>query len=454
MTMHKDYLRFLSAAAAVGFNYAKKDEDSGPSIADVNATIEKLSKGWEDFKKKNDERLEQLEKNGDVDVVTKDELEKLSSEVLEAREELKELTKKMERPGGDVGESGEQISQEAKDHHEAYVAFMRQPNSERLKRELQDTEEKAIKAMSEAEQLGLKATSTLTDTAGGYAVPEVISRQIERELSEVSDLRKIVDVTEAGSKDYKELVDVRGAAYGWVGEGDARAETGTPNLEEVSPTFGMIYAYPKATEESLQDIFFNVEKWLKDSVIEAFAEGEENAIILGNGVKKPTGFMNGATNTQKDGTRPFGTLQYLPGGDAALLNDPDKLIDMVQTLKKPYRRNARWLCNKLTVGELMKLKDGDGNYLWKMGDIKSGQPDRLLAYPITESEEMPDVAADTFPLAFGDFKAGYILVPLVGLRTTKDEVTEPGYVKWYIRRRLGGCLKKSEAIKLLKIATS
>lgn len=429
------YSAFLAKAATVGFAYEKRDGE--PSLAEINAKQAEILTTFETFKQKNDERLKQLE-NGGEDAVTKEAVDKIIADLMSTRDDLDKMAKKMSRPGS--GGAADEATPEQREHQEKFLKFMRSPNSEQAKADLQEIEKRAV--------------STTTDGAGGYAVPEVISRTIHRNLSEASPLRNLVDVVPAGSKDYKELVDVRGATYGWVGEGDARAETGTPSIEEVAPTFGMLYAYPKASEESLDDIFFNVEDWLVKAMVEGFAEGEEAAIVAGNGTKKPTGFLNGTPTAQADGVRAFGTLQYVPGGAAAALSDPDAFITLVQSLKKGYRRNASWLMNKFTVGAVIKLKDGDGNYLWKMGDIKSGQPDRLLGYAVNESEEMPDIAADAFPIGFGDFKAGYVLVDLVGFRLTKDEITEPGYVKWYGRRRLGGNIRKSEAIKLIKVATT
>lgn len=433
------YGAFLAKARAVGFAYETRDGE--PSLAEINDVQEKLLKGFEALKEKNDARLAEIEKRGSEDPVAREQVEKITEELKglrSLRDDLDKLAKRMSRPGLDG--KGEDFTPEQREHQEKFLAFMRRPNSEQAKADLQTIEQRAV--------------ATTTDGAGGYAVPEIISRQVHRELAEISPLRSLVSVVQAGSKDYKELVDVRGLTYGWVGETDTRAETNTPTLEEVAPTFGMIYAYPKATEESLDDMFFNVQSWLVSSIAEGFAAGEENAIVSGNGTKKPTGFLDGTPVTTADGSRAFGTLQYIASGAAAAISNADKFIDVVQTLKKGYRRNASWLMNKATVGDVMKLKDGDGNYLWKMGDIKSGQPDRLLGYSIFESEEMPDVAADAFPIAFGDFKAGYVLADLVGFRLTRDEITTPGYVKWYARRRLGGAVRKSEAIKLLKVAAS
>lgn len=440
MKRNLNFMAFTARLALMGSAYETKD--SPPTMAEINEGQKTMMVAFEAFKKSNDARIDELEKKGSVDPVTAAEFKAVSDGLAEAREELKTLAKAKARPGGD-GEKdryGKLITADQAEHSKAFEEFLRAP----------DDHEKAKAVLS----IQKKQVATLTDGAGGYAVPEVLARRIEREVSEASDLTQIVDTVMTGSKDYKELVDVRGATYAWAGEGDTRTATDTPNLDEVVPTFGMLYAYPTATEESMDDIFFNVGNWLANSATEAFVEGIENAIIGGNGVKKPTGFMNGLKTDEKDGNRAFGTLQYLATGTAdGYGSDPaDTMVNLIQELKKKYRRRARWLMTKRTVGDVMTFKDGDGNYLWKMGDIKSGQPDRLLGYGITESEEMPDKAADAFPIAFGDFKAGYMFNPLVGLRITRDEITQPGFIKWYIRRRVGGTLKMSEAIKLLRIA--
>jgi HK97 family phage major capsid protein len=437
--MTRDHVTFLLKRDAAGDVYATRD--SAPSQDELATLTEKLGSAFEEFKAKNDARLAEIEKRGSEDVVQREEVARITEELTamkSMRADLDKLSKRMSRPGG--GAPSDQFTPEQREHAEKFVALVRRPDSEHARSELQEIEKRAV--------------TTTTDAAGGYAVPEVISSVIHRELAEIEPLRNLVDVVTAGSKDYKELVDVRGLTYGWVGETDTRAETGTPGLEEVAPTFGMIYAYPKAAEESLDDMFFDVESWLVTAISEGFAAGEEAAIISGNGTKKPTGFLNGTPTVAVDGTRAFGTLQFVPSGVADAISDPDVFIDTVQQLKKGYRSNARWLMNKATVGHVMKMKDGDGNYLWKMGDVKAGQPDRLLGYAVAESEEMPDVAANAFPIAFGDFKAGYVLADLVGFRLTRDEITTPGYVKWYARRRLGGCVRKSEAIKLVKVAAA
>ena len=128
-----------------------------------------------------------------------------------------------------------------------------------------------------------RSTQTVTSTgsAGGFALPEIIERQIARLSVDISPIRQISTVRTVGSPDYKELFDVNGAGFEWVGETDTRNQTNTPDLAEVAPTFGMASAKPQASEESLDDLFFDVESWLVSSAAEAIAAGEGAAFVSG-----------------------------------------------------------------------------------------------------------------------------------------------------------------------------
>jgi HK97 family phage major capsid protein len=109
--------------------------------------------------------------------------------------------------------------------------------------------------------------------------------------------------------------------------------------------------------------------------------------------------------------------------------------------------------SKLVLSSLRKYKDTTNQYLWQPS-LSAGQPETFMGYGITEAEDMPAVAANAFPLAFGDFREGYLILDRVGMRMTRDEITQPGFVKFYIRRRVGGRLRNTQAIKLLRISTT
>lgn len=460
-TMLNDFRAFrarMAAAAAMSLCalYEKRDE---PTIKSVAEAIDQIATSFEEYKKTNDKRIEELKKgNSTTELDAK--LAKMDEHITslgEAKSRLEKIEAKMARPGAQGGGNKGEESKEDVEYRSAFFDWVRSPqNHEAQQRASQAQKALEAKAASGTERERRAAqVVTSTGSAGGYALPEVIERQILRLALDVSPIRQIATVRQVGTTDYKELVDTGGAAFEWVGEGDTRNQTDTPNLAEIVPTFGMASAKPQASEESLDDLFFDVEAWLIDSASEAIGQGEGAAFVVGNGTKKPTGILGGpAPVATVDASRAFGTLQYIPSGQAAALpTSPEVFIDMVYSLRARYRNNARWLTNKMILAGLRKYKDDNGQYLWQPS-LQAGEPSAFLGYPVSEAEDMPTLAANAFPLAFGDFKQGYLIADRVGMRMTRDEITTPGFVKFYIRRRTGGKLRNTQAIKLLKIAAT
>ncbi|WP_134638343.1 phage major capsid protein, partial [Pseudomonas aeruginosa] len=213
-----------------------------------------------------------------------------------------------------------------------------------------------------------------------------------------------------------------------------------------------LYANPQATQTSLDDMFFDAEGWLNSEVGREFSEKEGSAFLLGDGVNKPKGLLAYPFAVAGDKTRPYGTLQRLVSGNAGALNG-DNLIDLVQAVKAGYRRAGVWMMNNLTVAYVRKLKDSEGNYLWRPG-LEVGQPSSLLGYGITENEDMPDIAADANALAFGDFKRAYTIVDRIGTRVLRDPYTNKPYVGFYTTKRVGGMLVDSQAVKVLTLSAA
>lgn len=402
-------------------------------------------------KKLSDLRSEVEGKASATDVVEREKIDRMQSDLASALSEassaahavkaaddrIADLEAKLNRPGG-FGSS------EAPDEHKsAFLAYMRDPKDREREQKLFDVQRKAA---------DVRGT---TGASGGYAVPEVIAQEIAQQIQDISPIRQIARVVTIGTPDYKELVSTNGFAIEWVGETGTRAQTNTPNLAEVAPTMGSISAKPQATVESLEDLFFDVASWLVASASEEFAIGEGAAFISGNGTNKPTGFLTGTPVATADASRAFGVLQYVATGAAATLgtNPFDGLVNLMFGLKSGYRGNGAFVMNSATMANLARVKDADGRYLL-VSSIAEGVPFSMLGRPVIAAEDMPDVAANAFPIAFGDFSRGYLVVDRSGLRIVRDEVTQPGYVKWIISRRVGGKVKDSNAIKLLKVAAS
>ncbi len=298
----------------------------------------------------------------------------------------------------------------------------------------------------------IKSISGAVPVDGGYAVPREIDAMIASELKEISPIRQIAQVVQVGSAGYRKLVTTGGTASGWVGETAPRPETDTPDFAEISPPTGELYANPAASQSMLDDAAFDLEGWLASEVAMEFARAEGAAFVNGTGADQPLGFLSSPTSMAGDVVRPFGSLQYIGSGDADGFdaNPEARLIDLVHTMKAGHRQGASWVMNSSTLANVRKLKTSDGAFLWQPGLVE-GQPDRLLGYPVIEAEDMPDVAGGAFPIAFGNFKAGYIIAERSATQILRDPFTNKPFVHFYATKRVGGQVLDSSAIKLLKI---
>jgi HK97 family phage major capsid protein len=303
--------------------------------------------------------------------------------------------------------------------------------------------------------LELKSVTGATPQDGGYAVPREIDASIDALLKVASPIRQIANVVKVGSAGYRKLVTQNGVLSGWVAETAARPETASPQFNEVVPSFGELYANPAATQAMLDDVAFDAEAWLSSEIAAEFAKAEGAAFVNGNGTNRPKGFLAAPVAATADGARPFGTLQYLPSGVAGAFaaNPQDRLVDLVHSLKAPYRQGAVWVMSATTLAAIRKFKTTDGAFLFQPG-LVAGQPNMLLGYPVIEAADMPDIAANSLSIAFGNFKLGYLIAERTDTRVLRDPYTNKPYVHFYATKRVGGTVSNSEAIKLLRFAVS
>jgi HK97 family phage major capsid protein len=299
-----------------------------------------------------------------------------------------------------------------------------------------------------------KSVDNASVGAGGHAVPREIDEVIDRTLVAISPIRRIANVVKIGSSNYRKLISSGGTPSGWVGLEALRPETATPTFTEIVPASGELYANPAASQHMLDDAMFDVEAWLANEIATEFARAEGSAFVKGSGTNQPLGFLSSPTATTADGVRPIGTLQTIGTGVAAgfpTTNPQDKLVDLVQSLRQPYRQGAVFVMNSATAAMVRKMKTTDGAFIWQNGMI-AGQPSTLLGYPVIEAEDMPDVAASSLSIAFGNFKAGYIITERAETSILRDPYSRKPYVYFYATKRVGGQVVNSEAIKLLRFA--
>ena len=299
----------------------------------------------------------------------------------------------------------------------------------------------------------LKSVTGAVAGDGGFAVPREIDAMIAAQLKTISPIRSVAQVVQTSTAGYRKLVTNSTANSGWVSETGARPETLTSKFNEIVPPMGELYANPSASQAMLDDAGFDLEAWLADEIATEFARAEGTAFINGSGTNQPKGFLQQPTALTADAVRVFGTLQHVVTGNASGFDTaPElKLIDLVHSLRAAHRQGAVFIMNTKTLATVRKFKAADGSFLWQPG-IFENAPARLLGYPVIEAEDMPDVAANALPIAFGNFRNGYIIAERKTTSILRDPYTNKPYVNFYATKRIGGQVLDSDAIKLLKIS--
>jgi HK97 family phage major capsid protein len=359
---------------------------------------------------------------------------------------------------GELKTLRDQLSKEAKEREELELRMSRRGiGGNGGDGRLDEAKALAIEFMRSGAVEG-KALSRASDPDGGYTLQDQLDTMIQDQLISISPVRKVARVMQlgAGVNDFKLPVGRRGASSSWVGESSTRSETDTPNLGMVTPPGGEIMSYAKVTQWLIDDSAFNIEAWLNANIADEHAFQEGAAFITGNGISKPEGFLSGTPTTDADSARLFGTLKYVASGVSGAFpasNPADKLIDLVFDLSSAYRAGASWMMNSNAAATVRKFKDGQGAYIWQQA-LTAGQPDMLLGYPVTYAEDMADLAANSLSIAFGNFKRGYLIVDKLGTRMVRDPYTAPGWIKFYIFKRVHGAIADSNAIRVMKFAAS
>ncbi|MCE8511796.1 phage major capsid protein [Ruegeria pomeroyi] len=295
-----------------------------------------------------------------------------------------------------------------------------------------------------------KAMSTAINSDGGYLVDPQTAERIKAVLYSTASIRSIASVVHVEANSFDVLIDHTDIGAGWADETAAASETGTPSIDRISIPLHELSALPKASQRLLDDSAFDIEGWLADRIANKFARAEAQSFINGDGVNKPRGFLNHAAVDNDSWT--WGNIGYVASGVAAGV-DADDIVDLVYALGAQYRANGAFVMNSKTAGNIRKLKDADGRFLWSDG-LAAGEPARLMGYPVVIAEDMPDPATDSYSIAFGDFNAGYTVAERPDLRVLRDPFSAKPHVLFYATKRVGGDVSDFAAIKLLKFGTA
>ncbi|MFN3292508.1 MAG: phage major capsid protein [Gemmobacter sp.] len=299
-----------------------------------------------------------------------------------------------------------------------------------------------------------KGLNTAVNAEGGYLVDPQTADSIRAVLRNTSSLRMVANVVQVEATSFDVLVDRGDVGHGWGTETGSVTETGTAQIERISIPLHELNAMPKASQRLLDDAAFDIEGWLAGRIADKFARAEAAAFVSGDGVNKPTGFLD--HDKVPDATWAWGSLGYVAtgvSGDFDGSNPADAIVDLVYALDASYRANGTFVMNSKTAGAVRKMKDADGRFLWSDG-MAAGEPARLMGYPVLIAEDMPDIGPGAYAIAFGDFRAGYTIAERPDLRVLRDPFSAKPHVLFYATKRVGGDVSDFAAIKLLRFAVS
>jgi HK97 family phage major capsid protein len=285
-----------------------------------------------------------------------------------------------------------------------------------------------------------KSMSVGSDPDGGYFVTPFMSPRILSIVYESSPMRQLATIETISTDAIEYPIDDGEAGASWVGESETPLETSTPQTGVQRVSVHEMQASPKATQKLLEDASVNIEAWLANKIGQRFARLEATAFVSGNGIKRPRGFTTYGSGSTR------GTIEQIASGHATALTF-DGLIRLTTGLKEEYASGASFMMQRASVGSVLLLKDGNGQYIWRT-DNQAGKPSILLGHPVYQAADMAAVGAGALAVAFGNFRQAYTIVDRLGISTLRDPYTAKPFVTFYTRKRVGGDVTNFEAIKL------
>jgi HK97 family phage major capsid protein len=303
--------------------------------------------------------------------------------------------------------------------------------SDEYKRSMLDALRSNFRRVSDILQEGV-------DADGGYLVPIEYDDRLIESLKEENIFRQFATIIKTGGE-RKINIAASTPAAAWIEEGGALT-FGDATFEQINLDAHKLHVAVKVTEELLYDNVFQLENYILEKFGKALANAEEDAFLNGDGIGKPLGIF-AETGGGQVGVTTASTTAITA----------DEVINLIYALKRPYRKDAKFITNDQTLAVLRKLKDGNGAYMWQPS-LQAGEPDRLLGYPIYTSAFVPVIAAGKPVMAFGDFS--YYNIGDRGSRSfqeLKELYAGNGMVGYVAKERVDGKLVLPEAVQILKM---
>jgi len=303
---------------------------------------------------------------------------------------------------------------------------------------------------SDQKELAVKAMSVGSDVDGGFLCPVDMTGRIIERMFETSPMRQHASTVTTTKKAFQLPLDDHDITVGWRGEYDSVAETNTPKFGKIEIETHEGYAYPKITLQALEDADINLETYLAGKVGRKLGRNENEAFVIGTGVSKPKGFLSYADWTDSDYTRNAllqreGEQTIASGGLTAT-----DLKRLKSDLLEDYMGNAKFYMNSNIFTDITMLVDSNGQFLLNPRTVFEGDKLQLLGHKVVYMGDMPDEqVSGAKVIAFGDMKETYLIVDRLGIMMIPDGITDPGWKKYFFRKRVGGGVVNFDSMKIL-----
>lgn len=423
----------IDPASAVGLGAMPFMLGDTASIGDLADLIKKQGEAWDTFKKANDERIKAIEAKGYAPADLTEKVDKINADLASIGKQMTDIEKKAGRPQP----GKDDLTPEQAEHRKAFGQFLRKGDNHGL------------------EELQRKALNSQTDTGAGFLILPEMDATIDRIAPTISAMYRLANVITIGTAKYEKMVKTAGMAMRRIADGSAGGETTEPVYSKIAIEASTAEVEPWVNQETLDDVIVDLEADLAMEAAIGFAEGAGSEFITGNGVGKARGIA--AYTNVANASYAWGSVGYIASGKAGAFTSvapSDAVVSLQHALKAQYRPGAVWLTNDTTLGVMRQMKDGSGSYYLWNPDPAGGFGGRFLGNPVEVDDNLADIAANSYSLAFGNFRRGYTIVNRQGTTLLRDPYTGKGVVKFNFRRRFGGGITNFEAIKLMKFATS
>ncbi len=372
----------------------------GNMTEDVTTKVDSLTKELNEFKRTNENKLTQLEK----------QMEKNSE--LEAK--LNNLEAFMDRPG--FASDNSQINYK----NEAMEAYIR-------KGEIDNS-------------YTTKALSHTESEDGGYLVQPEIYNKIIEEMKEISPIRKLASIEKISSNALELILEHDKFKCGWVNDiSEMQEETETPRMSRKKIYVHELFAQPKASQRLIDDAMVDVESWLIRQLKESFARTETDSFINGDGNNKPRGLLA----YDKDQITRVEAANYGSEGNAKL--SYEMLNAMLSQLNEQHRVGASFLMHRETLTKLRDLKNESGQLIWQPS-LSEKSPETIFGLPVYTCDQMPRPHEGEDAIVLANFSEAYKIVDRKDMGIMRDPYTEKPFVKFYATKRVGGDIVNRDAI--------